>query len=385
MKNKKIITLSIIAIFGVLVGGCSNLQADKPIDIGHSKKGDFVIVGDMSVPRYFHEAILLDDGRVLLFGGEAENSLIADIYDPETKKFTQLKDKIPVRSGAAITKLIDGQILISGGASSMEGRGGKGFNGTKIYNPTTKKVIQGPNMILPREMHTSTLLKNGRVILIGGEYNNDSEMYDPITNKFSNASKLNIPRFEHSAILLKDGRVLVVGGIGYNKGKFDTLASAEIYNPNTNKFKLIGNMNIPRKNVNLYLLKDGNVLISGGIKKQDKDKGMDSIYVREIELYNPKTNEFKIIAKRTSEANEPAEVLLADDKLLFTGSQTGVGLSLRWYATSEIFDPQTKKFTQGKSMNFRRSCHRATLLKDGNVLISGSYSKNRAAELYIGK
>jgi len=151
------------------------------------------------------------------------------------------------------------------------------------------------------------------------------------------------------------------------------------------RYILLLQMNIPRIKPNLYLLKNGNILISGGIKDQDKDKGMDSIYVREIELYNPKTNKFEIIGKRTSDANEPAEVLLSDDKLLYIGSQTGVGLSLMWYKTSEIFDPKTRKFTQGKDMNYARSCHKATLLKDGNVLITGSYNEGRTAELYISK
>lgn len=208
---------------------------------------------------------------------------------------------------------------------------------------------------------------------------NESETYNPKADKFTTSAKMKMSRFSHSAILLKDGNVLIVGGVG--KGRF--LSDAEIYNPKTNEFKLIGNTNIARKNANLYLLKDGNVLISGGIK--DQDKKMDSIYAREIELYNPITNKFEIIAKRTSEANSPAEVLLNDDKLLFTGSQTGVGLSLRWYATSEIFDPITRKFTQGKNMHYARSCHRATLLKNGDVLITGSYGTGRTAELYISK
>ena len=77
-ENKKIVLLLII--IGLLVfGGWSflkpkelteQIEASKPIDIGNPQKGDFVKVGKMSEPRYNHEAILLDDGRVLVFGGK---------------------------------------------------------------------------------------------------------------------------------------------------------------------------------------------------------------------------------------------------------------------------------------------------------------------------
>lgn len=379
MKNKKLITLSIIAIFGLFAGGCSNFQADKPIDIGHPKKGDFVIVGDMSVPRYNHQTILLDDGTVFIKGG-TETAEPPEVYNPKTKKFKSVGQLIKMGGFFNPVKLQDGKILLSGGRS---------LKSTQMYNPKTEKFEKGTNMNFYRENHTATLLNDGRVLISGGacvthpliNKKIPDELYNPKTNKFELGPKLNIPRRYHSAILLNDGRVLVIGGVG----KRGFLSEAEIYNPKTNKFKLIGKINTPKMEPNLYLLKNGNVLISGGIKDQDNGKGMDSIYAREIELYNPKTNTFKIIAKRSSEPNAPAEVLLSDDKLLFTGSQTGVGLSLRWYASSEIFDPKTKKFTQGKNMNYTRSCHRMTLLKDGNVLVTGSYSKNRTAELYIAK
>lgn len=388
MKNKLKIILSILIIGLVALGGWKyykDYKANAPIDIGHPQKGDFVIVGEMSEPRYNHQTVLLDDGTVLVFGGMTLSknyeggSYTADIYDPNTKKFTPVGNMNLLRKEFAVTKLNDGRVLITGGRV-----GNNSVKSTEIYNPKTKTFEKGPDMNFKRENHTSTLLKDGKVLIAGTKDGfQKSEIYDPIKNKFKIAPKMNDRMFEHSAILLDSGKVLMIGGFGFKNGKLYIQKNAEIYNPKTNKFEFVGNLNIPRRTPNLYLLKSGNVLISGGIKKQDKDKGMDSIYAREIEIYNPKTNEFKIIAKRTSEPNMPAEVLLKDDKLLFTGSQTGVGLSLRFANSSEIFDPKTRKFTQGKGMNYNRSCHRMTRLKDGNVLISGNYSKGKTAELYI--
>jgi len=71
------------------------------------------------------------------------------------------------------------------------------------------------------------------------------------TNKFELAAKTKIPRLVHSAVLLNDGRVLIVGG-GAGKVK---LTNTEIYDPKTNKFELIGNMNIAKVLPNVYVLR----------------------------------------------------------------------------------------------------------------------------------
>lgn len=372
LKNKEdllgfIVIMGLLAL-GLILWGWSYYKSIAPINIGHPQKGDFVKVGKMSEPRYNHEAILLDDGTVLVFGGQTlrhnyeGGSDTADIYNPETKKFTDIGHML--RRGYKVPiNLHNGKILMIGGS------GGYSQKGTQFYNTSTRGFEIGPDLNYPRSDATATQLMDGRILVAGGQGGfKKSELYNPKTGEFEITAKMNIPRFDHSAILLKDGRVLIVGGVG----KRGFLSDAEIYNPKTNKFELIGNMNVAKVEPNLYLLKNENVLIV-------------NVFHKEIEIFSPKTNKFELIAERTSKPEMPAEVLLSDDTLLFTGGQTGVGLSLCWYKTSEIFDPKTGKFIQGKDMNFLRSGHRATLLKDGNVLITGSDGKGRTAELYISK
>lgn len=369
MFDKENLAGLIVLIFITLSFGIWNCsKAKAPIDIGHPQKGDFVKVGEMSVPRWGHETILLDDGNVLLFGGCEKNQQVIDAYDFKTKKFKKIKEMNGLHGEFTATKLKNGAVLIVGWS------GGKTARRAELFDPKTSTFKYTGELNYFRSLHTATLLNDGRVLITGGDYSVynpmkktiPDEIFNPVTGKFTTIPPLKIPREKHSAILLNDGRVLILGG-GNKTGK---LSSAEIYNPKTNKFKLEGNMNSPKVMPILYLLKNGNVLITNAFDK-------------EIEIYNPKINKFKIIAKRISEPKMPAEVLLNDDTLLFTGGHTGVGLSLWWYKTSEIFVPQTGKFTQGKDMNFLRSGHRMTLLKDGNVLISGSEGKGRTAELYI--
>lgn len=390
IKNSKLKAIVTFFIVGLLVlGGWSIAKLKKP------QKGDFVSVGNMSIPRYDHETVLLDDGRVLIIEGTtmARNyegdTKSAEIYNPETKKFKPVGNLNEFLSEFTAIKLSNGKVLIIGGR-----RGNQSVRGTELYNPKTEKFEAGPDMNFSRMEHTATLLKNGNVLIVGGKEMDlkrkkppcasiiiQNELYDPKTNKFSIISGLNIPRFKHSAALLNDGRVLILGGVG-DSPNFPVLSSAEIYNPKINKFELAGNMNIERKKPNLYVLKNGDVIISGGydnIKRR---------WAREIEIYNPKTNKFKVLGLNILSSEALAETLLKNDNILYTGGCIGVGLSLQCYKDTALYNPQTNKFIKGKEMKHRRVLHKETVLKDGNVLITGSEGSERigkTAELYIYK
>ena len=91
--------------------------------------------------------------------------------------------------------------------------------------------------------HTSTTLKDGRILVTGGWTNTtpsnvlmSAELYASATGKFSPTGALPEVRTNHTATLLQDGRVLIVGGFG---GPTATpLASAELFDPKTGRFKL---------------------------------------------------------------------------------------------------------------------------------------------------
>lgn len=393
--NKNIKLVLSIFILGILF--FSGWYFLKPIK---AQKGDFIKVGKMSIPRYNHEAVLLDDGRVLIIGGSTFKKFgegptnKVEIYDPKTKRFLSIGKLHKTRDEYTATKLNNGKVLIVGGRY-----GNNSEKSTELYNPLTNKFETGPDMNFMRQGHTATLLKNGNVLINGGiaqclysqkqlidlkkskkkfcapinKLIDVSEIYDPKINKFTISGGLNAPRFRHSSILLKDGQVLVVGG-GNTTAR---LFSAEIYNPRTNKFTLAGNTNLVRVNPKLYLLKNNKVLITNGFG--DKDT------YRKWEIYNIKTQQSKYINTLKSIPNHPAEVLLKNGKILLTGGVTGIGLSLQYYKTSEVYDPNTNEFTEGKNMNKVRAGHVATLLKNGDVLITGSYGpkNSRITELYV--
>ncbi|MHC4600100.1 MAG: Ig-like domain-containing protein [Planctomycetota bacterium] len=137
--------------------------------------GTFTLTGQTSVARCLHEAVALNDGRVLICGGSATP-------------------------------------------------GSTPFRSAEIYDPVTQtwalsQSNQGNGMFFIRVRHTALKLHNGHVLVIGGTDNTTTwdtcEEYDPNTDTFGlHSNPMQSPRYWHTAVLLANGNVLAHGGVG---------------------------------------------------------------------------------------------------------------------------------------------------------------------------
>ncbi|MEO5886197.1 MAG: kelch repeat-containing protein [Anaerolineales bacterium] len=221
-----------------------------------------------------------------------------------------------------------------------------------------------------RAAHTATLLSDGRVLIAGGFREEgtseiaiaSAEIFDPETNTFTPTSDMNAPRNGHTATLLPNGQVLIAGGWNQS-GRTST---AELYDPQTGKFDYTGRLMAPRQGFTATLLKNGKVLIAGG----DSARNVSQLTA---ELYDPATKTFIPIGNLNNGRMAHTATLLNDGKVLLVGGSSGNGTIL---ASAEIYDPGTGGFTSTSDANTVRYKHSAVSLQDGNVLLLGGSDQN---------
>ena len=234
----------------------------------------------------------------------------------------------------------------------------------------------------PRELHTATLLADGRVLVAGGltpfgggsEATSACEIYDPATNTWTATGPLHEARFGHAAVLLADGRVLAAGG---DPTSLFPLKSAEVYNPATGTWLEAGPMQTRRRSPRLALLPDGQVLVAGGALQSASN----------CELFNPAIGKWSVTASLIVGRRSYEMTRLDDGRVLIAGGnlETMPG----FLRDTEIYDSTSGMWSETGMLNRARDQHEQVLLADGRVLAAGGFvgppngpSVTRISEVY---
>ena len=259
----------------------------------------------MNVKRVGHTATLLDNGKVLVVGGDAVGVTgTAELYDPVSDTWTALAKSTAINQFSPASSHIYhtatclspppacGQVLVIGGINSIDSTGNAsvelydssvGTNGI-WYSSTaaTPTLVITPAITVSgsRYHHTTTRLNDGTILIAGG-FNglgaiSDAEILTltPVagaapTGAWALAGTgLSIASYSHTATLLSDGTVLIVGG---SAGGGAALSRVELYDPVASAFnKQSYTLSTARYNHIAISLADGtgsdtgNILIAGG-------------------------------------------------------------------------------------------------------------------------
>ena len=293
----------------------------------------FTTIKSMNVARVGHTATLLNNGSVLVVGGDPTGKAgTAELYNPTTGIWT--KTAIVPNSGHiyhTATLLKTGQVLVVGGMLTVADI--TGAKSVELYDPTAGTwTLLSPLTNSPsRYNHTATLLNSGKVLIAGGFDGtaalSDSEtttvtIASPVTgstnswtttsNSVTAGGGLNYASYSHSATLIQDGSVdgavLITGGLGAT----GALSRSETLNATT--LWSIGNsLNIARARHIAQLLSDGTILIAGGFSSNSNST------LSNAELYNAGT--FYPNGNLAYPRDQFSSVLLNNNDVLLVGGQ----------------------------------------------------------------
>jgi hypothetical protein len=142
------------------------------------------------------------------------------------------------RSGAAGVVLKDGRVLVTGGLMMTPDSELVVHASAEVFDPATGQWSPVAPMTQARSVHSATLLRDGRVLVVGGNTGDwavpmkSAEVFDPVHNRWTPVSSPSHTRGWHQAALLPDGSVLTAGG--YAEGEQATL---ERYFPDSDRWE----------------------------------------------------------------------------------------------------------------------------------------------------
>lgn len=249
----------------------------------------------MSKPRLGHTATF-DGVKYLIAGGQTSDGTVlntADLWTPGTGLAApSAHAMVSTRVYQTATAITDpscetGQILLAGGRDTN----GNILNTAELYNPGSDTfTATAGTMTSPREFHSAVSLGNGQVLIVGGDDNDGAlataEVYNPCTGTFGAVGRMPSARSMAGLVLLSDGDALVAGGEGNAE---IVLSDAELYDPQTQQFtptdessRGIGGLQNARFGFTATTLENGLVLLTGG-----DDAFFDTL--ASAEIYDPRS------------------------------------------------------------------------------------------------
>ena len=270
-------------------------------------------------------------------------------------------DPLAQRAAHTMTTLDDGSLLVAGGCV-IDGC-------TNATASTAVLAVGGTRPAQPmrdaRDAHTATRLLDGSVLVVGGFGGEgrppraSAEVYDPATGQWRVVGGLATARGGHAAALLGDGRVVVAGG--WVRSRTYT-ASTEIYDPATERFGPGPDLPAAVDGLAATSLGDGSVLVVGG----QREPGVASAAAARI---RPDGTLLPVGALQRGRFKHALVTLPSGEAIALGGTSDDTVL----LDTTEVFDPATGQFSPGPHLVAGRYklSDGATVLPDGRIAIAG--------------
>ncbi|MBI4927363.1 MAG: hypothetical protein HY835_06330 [Anaerolineae bacterium] len=335
------------------------LDINAPADTWH------LLFGDLNVQRRHHAAVILPGGVILVAGGRNQDGQV--VNSAETNRFTSgSADPSDLRQAnyglfrPSATLMPNGDVLITGGGG--ENAGGliecHNYVHRWVYaDDTFTDVPVQKNMHNARCAHSTTLLPDGRVVVIGGftsiggGTSGPGEIFDGTSWSILKAGGQVFD--DHKAVLLPDGKLFLFQAGGMDSYIFDPadLSFRKTLNQAAGTYTAL----------TATLMKNGKILILGSLSSDT------------VEVFDPGTETYTTVPHPSPGVrfNTHEAVLLPNGKVLVAGGRISSGQLRR---ETFYFNPDTNTWANGPLLPTARRYFSMLLLPDGRPVITGGFA-----------
>lgn len=315
-------------------------------------------------PRVAHAAVSLPSNEVLVTGGSS-SAYEGRAFAPFLASVELIGDKTTTpRAPMAVPRayhtaslLQNGRVMVTGGMDSD----GKPLASVEVFDPRQNKWVDGPPLKIARSGHTASVLPDGSILVVGGTDAAGNtialaERWLASTNTWSFAGELTEARAQHQTTVLSTGDVLISGGMRSMSGtQSDVPAlSLELWRAEQSKWTAAGLMPLT--------LRD-HLAVRGA---------NDVVFLFGTDNYGSASLAWLPQEPENISVEESAGASLtqlSDGRFLLAGGHRRQDAT----AAALVYDPDSNRWTSTNPMHWARSNHREVLLHDGRVLVVGGF------------
>lgn len=308
----------------------------------------------MPAPGTGQVAVQLQDGRVLVLGGEAVTDgfpvATTQLFEPATGTWRYGPSMTVGRIGATATTLPNGEVLVAGGLGPKL----EALSSTELFDPADMTWRPATPLPQTRFSQSATLLPDGQVLLVGGIVDGaispSALFFEPGSGRWLQAPPTHYAHAQQTALVLTGGRVLMAGGYG----------KPETYDPARRQWQSILTTSF-RAHPVVIELRDGAVLVASGV-------GAGAHDLRSARVYSPTSGAWLQAGSLHTARNQATAAVLPNGTVLVAG---GEQVTVHVLRSAEIFDPAGRTWSETAPMRVPRDAAVALPLRDGAVMVCG--------------
>jgi hypothetical protein len=274
---------------------------------------------------------IMADGRVFVAGGHIDNDTglsTAASFDPGASAWNRFPDMNAGRWYPTVTTLATGDVLALSGEITLQ----VGNNPLpQVWEASSARWRDLTSATLSLPLYPWAFVAPAGTVFVAGPSAQSRFLTTAGTGTWTNGPSNHFPqeRTYGSAVMYEPGKVLIAGGAPLDGVPTNSMEVIDL-TAATPAWRVVGPLQRPRRQLNLTLLPDGTVLVTGGHSGTGRDNPNSPVL--ETELWNPATGTTTLLASSGAyRGYHSTAVLLPDGRVVSAGS-TNV-------TTAQVFSP----------------------------------------------